>query len=81
MSASSKIKVIIDTDGGIDDINALILALGYDQCEKLDILGITTVQGITCSINQAVINVYRALKLFGKENLVLELIKYRLLPV
>jgi len=70
LSYFSQIKVIIDTDGGIDDINALILALGYAQGKTLIILGITTVDGVAGSINHTVINVYRALRLFEKQRMV-----------
>lgn len=56
-------KIIIDTDGGIDDAMALIVAL---KEKTLDILGITTVFSNT-SMVQATDNVLRILKLLNRD--------------
>lgn len=53
-----KQKVIIDTDGGVDDATALLLAVADPYIE---ILAITTVTGNT-HLRQVNINVLRTLK-------------------
>ena len=57
--ALSKKKIIIDTDAGVDDACAIMLALGHS--ELLDILAIITVAGNT-PIEQATQNVHYLLK-------------------
>lgn len=55
-------KVVIDTDGGADDVRAISLAL---QTNFLEILAITTVHGVV-SIEQVIINISRTLRANGK---------------
>ena len=38
-------KVIIDTDAGVDDAQALMIALTQHRLEKINVIGITTVTG------------------------------------
>ena len=42
---SSGNKVIIDTDAGVDDAQALMIALTQHKLQKINVLGITTVTG------------------------------------
>jgi len=63
-----KKKVIIDTDCGVDDALALILAL---KSEELDVLAITTVSG-NVHVDQVTRNVSRILEVLPyEENLIL----------
>ena len=42
---SSGNKVIIDTDAGVDDAQALMIALTQHKLQKINVVGITTVTG------------------------------------
>lgn len=55
---ASKIKIIIDTDGVVDDMRALTIAL---QNPNVDLIAVTTVSGST-SAYQAVANVARTFR-------------------
>jgi len=57
-----KRKFIIDTDAGIDDAEAILMAL---NAPDVDIIAITTVQGNT-NAPQVGKNVLRILKLVGR---------------
>lgn len=58
-------KIIIDTDVGLDDAAAMILALNSEQLTE--ILGITTIAGVSNAIDQTIINAYRILRLTNNE--------------
>jgi len=58
-------KIIIDTDCGIDDAVAIMMAV---DCKEIEILGITTVSGNT-DIENVNKNVLRLLKFLGKDNI------------
>ena len=53
-------KVIIDTDAGLDDALALFMAIAAHKLNKIEIIGITTVQGNT-SVENVNKNVLRIL--------------------
>ncbi len=53
-------RLIIDTDGGIDDALALILAL---RSPEVEVVGVSTVSG-NVRVEQAAINVLRVIELF-----------------
>jgi len=57
-------KIIIDTDAGVDDAVAIILALTKLRDVKAEILAITTVFG-NVNVNQAAINVGKILTFSG----------------
>jgi purine nucleosidase/pyrimidine-specific ribonucleoside hydrolase len=59
MDAYSRIRVIIDTDPGVDDALAILLALSSPE---LDVVGITTVCG-NVPVGQATKNLFRVLNL------------------
>lgn len=58
-------KIWIDTDGGIDDILALILALNSNE---LEIIGISTVAG-NVTVEKATKNVLNFLEIYEKTNI------------
>lgn len=58
-------KLLIDTDVGVDDAGALILALTYSDPAP-EILAISTVFGNVDFVGQAVANASRILRLVGK---------------
>ena len=66
-----KQKVIIDCDTGVDDAQAIMMALA--SSETLDILGITCVSGNT-HVKQACRNTLRVLNVCGR--LEVELFNY-----
>ncbi|QQP48828.1 Inosine-uridine preferring nucleoside hydrolase, partial [Caligus rogercresseyi] len=57
-------RVIIDTEPGIDDACALLLALKYHKLNKIKIEGITTVKG-NCNTSHGARNVGRILEAVG----------------
>jgi len=59
-------KIIIDTDCGIDDAIAIMIALTYE--DDIQIKGITTVTGNTY-VDQVTKNVLRILDFFGKKDI------------
>ena len=59
MHVSSTTRVIIDTDPGVDDALAILLALSSPE---LDVVGITTVCG-NVPVGQATKNLFRVLNL------------------
>ncbi|HZE30469.1 MAG TPA: nucleoside hydrolase [Actinoallomurus sp.] len=59
------IPVIIDTDPGLDDALALLLALGSPE---IDVIGVTTVAGNTTLAN-ATVNALRVLELAGRTDI------------
>ena len=56
-------KIIIDTDAGIDDAIAIMIALSFE--EEIEIKGITTLSGNTY-VDQVTKNVLRILDYFGR---------------
>jgi purine nucleosidase len=58
-------RVIIDTDPGLDDLFAILMALGSD---RLEVLGITTVCG-NATIENTTRNALRILALAGRANI------------
>ena len=61
---ANKMKLIIDTDPGVDDAMALGIALTWPNAE---ILAVTGVHG-NISCEQACKNVLKILKVFGRED-------------
>jgi len=59
------IRLIIDTDGGIDDALALILAL---RSPEVEVVGVSTVSG-NVRVEQAAINVLRVIELFDHRDI------------
>ena len=59
------IRLIIDTDGGIDDALALILAL---RSPEIEVVGVSTVSG-NVRVEQAAINVLRVIELFDHRDI------------
>lgn len=59
---ASRRKLIIDSDTGVDDANAIFMALGYPG---VDVIGITTVSGNTTA-PQSGRNVLRVLQQVGR---------------
>ena len=60
-------KVIIDTDPGIDDAMAIMMALKEHKKENIDIVAITLVYG-NSTIDNAQVNVLRVLEVFDLQN-------------
>ena len=58
-------RLIIDTDGGIDDALALILAL---RSPEVEVVGVSTVSG-NVRVEQAAINVLRVIELFDHRDI------------
>ena len=58
-------KVIIDTDPGVDDFIAISLAL---KSNKFDVLGLTTVEG-NCSLENATLNAFKALDMVNRQDI------------
>ena len=63
-------KVIIDTDPGIDDAMAIMIALKEHKKGNIDILAITLVNG-NSSTDNAQVNILRVLEVFDLQNEVL----------
>ena len=59
---SAKRKLIIDTDCGVDDADAIFMALG---CPDVEVIGFTTVSGNTTA-PQSGRNVLRVLQQAGR---------------
>ena len=59
MSNSQTRPVIIDTDGGVDDALAIVMAL---NCDRLDVKAVTVVAG-NIDVDQAVKNVLRVIEI------------------
>ena len=66
-SAGEKKKVIIDTDPGVDDAMAIIMALDAHKRQQIEIIAITLVKG-NASLKDAERNILRVLETFGLEN-------------
>ena len=60
-------KIIIDTDPGIDDAMAIMIALKEHKKGNIDILAITLVNG-NSSTDNAQINIFRVLEVFDLQN-------------
>ena len=60
-------KVIIDTDPGIDDAMAIMIALKEHKKGNIDILAITLVNG-NSSTDNAQVNILRVLEVFDLQN-------------
>lgn len=58
-------KIIIDTDPGIDDALAILLALSAK--DELEVLGLTTVNG-NVGVEQVTKNAFKILKIAGRED-------------
>ena len=59
-------KIIIDTDPGIDDAVAILLALAAK--DELDVLALTTVNG-NVGIDHVTQNAFKILKIAGREDI------------
>jgi len=62
---SSPRPVVIDTDPGIDDAQAIAMMLSAEGRGELQVVGITTVAG-NCSLQHATRNARRILAIFGR---------------
>ena len=60
-------KVIIDTDPGIDDAMAIMIALKEHKKGNIDIIAITLVNG-NSSTDNAQVNILRVLEVFELQN-------------
>ena len=60
-------KVIIDTDPGIDDAMAIMIALKEHKKETISILAITLVNG-NSTTDKAQVNILRVLEVFNLQN-------------
>ena len=60
-------KIIIDTDPGVDDAMAIMMALDAHNKGLVKVLAITIVKG-NASIKDSERNVLRVLEVFGLEN-------------
>lgn len=60
-------RIIVDCDAGIDDGVALVILLAAHKLNKIQLLGITCVNGNTC-LDNVVNNVFRTLQACGTEN-------------
>ena len=60
-------KIIIDTDPGVDDAMAIMMALDAHNKGVVEVLAITLVKG-NASIKDSERNVLRVLEVFGLEN-------------
>ena len=58
--ASSKEKVIIDTDCGVDDAQALMIALSKEFSDRVEVVGITCCSG-NVGLDKVVVNVLKVL--------------------
>ena len=58
MSSNTKRKLVIDCDAGVDDAEAILIAL---SCDSVEVVAITTIVG-NCSVDNATRNVLRILK-------------------
>ena len=65
-------KVIIDTDPGIDDAMAIMIALKEHKKRNIDIIAITLVNG-NSSTDNAQVNILRVLEVFDLQNEVLNI--------
>ncbi|XP_046841471.1 inosine-uridine preferring nucleoside hydrolase-like [Xenia sp. Carnegie-2017] len=63
--ADLKEKVIIDTDCGVDDAQAIVIALSKQFSDTIDVIGITCCSG-NVSVNQVTINVLKVLTVLGR---------------
>ncbi|KAK3590505.1 hypothetical protein CHS0354_037552 [Potamilus streckersoni] len=62
---ANKRLMIIDTDAGVDDANAILMALSYPDVE---VVGITTVSG-NILVKQVTVNVLRVLKVANRTDI------------
>ena len=62
-------KIIIDTDPGVDDAMAIIMALDAHKRQQIEIIAITLVKG-NASLKDAERNILRVLEIFGLDNTV-----------
>ena len=65
-------KIIIDTDPGIDDAMAIMIALKEHKKGNISILAITLVNG-NSSTDNAQVNILRVLEVFNLQNEVLNI--------
>ncbi|XP_046841472.1 uncharacterized protein C1683.06c-like [Xenia sp. Carnegie-2017] len=63
--SGDKEKVIIDTDCGVDDAQAIVIALSKQFSDTIDVIGITCCSG-NVSVNQVTINVLKVLTVLGR---------------
>ncbi|XP_028396688.1 probable uridine nucleosidase 2 [Dendronephthya gigantea] len=57
---ANKVKVIIDTDCGVDDAQAILIMLSKEFSDRIDVVGITCCSG-NVLVDQVVINVLKVL--------------------
>ena len=68
-SATAMKKIIIDTDPGVDDAMAIMMALDAHKRKQIEVIAITLVKG-NCSIKDAERNILRVLEIFGLDETV-----------
>ena len=68
-SATAIKKIIIDTDPGVDDAMAIMMALDAHKRKQIEVIAITLVKG-NCSIKDAERNILRVLEIFGLDETV-----------
>ena len=68
-SKKERKKIIIDTDPGVDDAMAVMIALDAHQRGLVEVLAITLVKG-NASIKDSERNILRVLEVFGLDNAV-----------
>ena len=68
-------KIIIDTDPGVDDAMAIMMALDAHKRKHIEILAITLVKG-NASLKDAETNVLRVLEIFELDNIVRLILLY-----
>ena len=68
-SATPMKKIIIDTDPGVDDAMAIMMALDAHKRKQIEVIAITLVKG-NCSIKDAERNILRVLEIFGLDDTV-----------
>ena len=61
---NAKLKIVIDCDAGIDDAQAIMIALSQD----VDVLGITCTFG-NVEVDQVIKNVFKVLEVCGRTDI------------
>ena len=63
--SNSKEKIIIDTDSGVDDAQAILIALSKEFSDRVEVVGITCCSG-NVQVDQVSINVLKVLTVAGR---------------
>ena len=62
---NNKEKIIIDTDCGVDDAQAILIALSKEFSDRIEVIGITCCSG-NVQVDQVLINVLKVLRAAGR---------------